>query len=143
VPADIRLALWEKFLFVVPLGGVGAAARVPIGISRSLPETRRLLEGAMAEIRDLARASGAAVSDEAMARSLRQIDGLPPDATASLQRDIVAGRPSELEAWTGAVVRLARRAGVPTPIHDALHAVLQPQELAARAAGGAGSTDRP
>jgi 2-dehydropantoate 2-reductase len=49
-----------------------------------------------------------------------------------MQRDIGAGRPSELEDQTGAVVRLARAAGVPVPIHEALLAVLLPQERAAR-----------
>ena len=46
---DIRAALWEKLLFVGPFGGVGAVTRAPIGVVRSLPETRALLEGAMGE----------------------------------------------------------------------------------------------
>jgi 2-dehydropantoate 2-reductase len=49
-----------------------------------------------------------------------------------MQRDIGAGRPSELGEQTGAVVRLARAAGVPAPVHDALMALLLPQERAAR-----------
>jgi 2-dehydropantoate 2-reductase len=49
-----------------------------------------------------------------------------------MQRDIMAGRPSELDAWNGAVVRLGREAGVPTPVHEALYGILLPQELRAR-----------
>ena len=52
--------------------------------------------------------------------------------TSSLQRDIGAGRPSELEAWNGAVVRLGREAGVATPLNDFLYHSLLPLELKAR-----------
>ena len=132
IPADIHLALWEKFLFVVPLGTVGAATRVPIGVYRSLPEARGILEAAMAEVLAVARARGVALSDEAPSKALKQIDALPVEATASLHRDIVAGKPSELEAWAGAVVRLGRASATPTPIFDVLYGLLAPQELAAR-----------
>jgi 2-dehydropantoate 2-reductase len=60
------------------------------------------------------------------------VDSLPDDATASMQRDILAGRPSELEAQSGAVARLGARAGVPTPVHDFIYASLLPLERRAR-----------
>jgi 2-dehydropantoate 2-reductase len=47
--------------------------------------------------------------------SLRSVDTLPSEATSSMLRDIVAGRPSELEAQTGAVVSMARESGVGVP----------------------------
>jgi 2-dehydropantoate 2-reductase len=56
------------------------------------------------------------------------IDALPPDATASMQRDIVAGRPSELEAQNGAVLRLGLEMGVATPLHTFVYHALLPQE---------------
>jgi 2-dehydropantoate 2-reductase len=43
VPGDIENALWEKFLFVTAFGGVGAVTRAPIGVVRTVPETRQLL----------------------------------------------------------------------------------------------------
>ncbi len=45
---------------------------------------------------------------------------------------ILAGEPSELEAWNGAVVRFGREAGVPTPLHEFVYHSLLPQELEAR-----------
>ena len=86
----------------------------------------------MAEVLAVARARGVALSDEAPSKALKQIDALPVEATASLHRDIVAGKPSELEAWAGAVVRLGRSSATPTPIFDVLYGLLVPQELAAR-----------
>lgn len=131
VPDDVHAALWEKFLFVVPTGGVGAVTRAPIGVTRSLPETRGLLRDAMQEIADVARAGGIRLREDSVSRSLQFMDGLDPAGTSSLQRDLAAGRRSELEAWNGAVVRLGRARGVPTPTHAFLYASLLPQERAA------------
>jgi 2-dehydropantoate 2-reductase len=60
------------------------------------------------------------------------VDTLPAEGTASLQRDIADGRRSELEAWSGAVVRRGRAAGVATPVHTFIYSSLLPAELRAR-----------
>ncbi len=134
VVADPERALWEKFLLIEPWGTVSAAARAPIGAVRSVPETRAVLVGAMEELARLARARGVALPDDAVARTLALIDAVPFEATASMQRDLGAGRPSELADQTGAVVRLAREARTDVPIHSVLYASLLPQEAAARGA---------
>lgn len=129
---DIRVALWQKLMFVGPFGAVGAATRAPVGVMRTLPETRALLEAAMTEIGMVARANGVAVPESAAAQALQMVDASPEQGTASMQRDIVAGRPSELESQIGVVVRMARNAGVEAPIHTYLYASLLPQERRAR-----------
>jgi 2-dehydropantoate 2-reductase len=131
VPDDIRVALWEKFMLVVPFGGLGAASRAPLGVLLT-PPTRALLERGIREIEAIARARGVALPDDAVARTLALLETANPEGTSSLQRDIAAGKRSELDAWTGAVVRLGQRAGVPTPLHDFLYGVLLPQERRAR-----------
>ena len=132
VPSDIDRAVWEKFLFVVSLGGVGAVTRAPVGIVRSVPETRRMLEQCMSEIFAVGRARQVALPDTVFSRTMELVDSLDPSGTTSLQRDVLEGRPSELEAWTGAVVRLGREAGVMTPIHAFIYDSLLPTELRAR-----------
>lgn len=134
VPDDIRAVVWEKFLFIAPFSGVGAVTRMPAGVLRAVPETRRLLESAMREVSVLARARGVHLRDDAVARTLGFIDGLPAEATASMQRDILAGRPSELEQQNGAVVRLGRQASVSVPANEFLYASLLPAEIEAREA---------
>jgi 2-dehydropantoate 2-reductase len=129
---DIRVAMWEKFLFIASLSGVGAVTRAPAGVVRALPGTRHLLESAMAEIIALAGVIGVHLPDDAAARTMAFIDALPEEATASMQRDILAGRSSELEAQNGAVVRLGREAGVETPVNGFIYRALLPQELRAR-----------
>jgi 2-dehydropantoate 2-reductase len=132
VPSDIVRALWEKFLMVTSFGGVGAIARAPIGVTRSVPETRRLLERGLEEVVAVARARNIEMSATAVADTMKFYDSLPPGGTTSLQRDIADGKPSELEYWSGAVVRFGRVAQVATPTHAHIYDCLLPQELRAR-----------
>lgn len=131
-PADIRAAVWGKFLFVASFSGVGAVTRSPVGKLRSVSETREMLESAMREIHSVADANGVELGEDAVSRTMAFIDGLPAEGTSSMQRDILEGRPSELEAHSGVVVRLGRAAGVPTPIHQFVYAALLPMEIDAR-----------
>lgn len=134
VPSDIQAATWEKFIFVAPYGGIGAVTRAPAGVLRSLPETRRMLEQGMQEILEVSRAHQVTLPEGIVERSMGLIDSLASESTTSLQRDIAAGKPSELEAWNGAVVRLGLEAGVPTPLHEFIYQSLLPSELRARGA---------
>jgi len=132
VPADIQAAVWEKFLFVVSWGGVGAVTRSPIGVIRSVPETRRMLEQSMEEIFALAVKRSIAMAGGTVKKAMVFVDTLPPNGTASLQRDIDEGKPSELDAWNGAVVRLGQDASVPVPLNSFIYHSLLPQEMRAR-----------
>jgi 2-dehydropantoate 2-reductase len=129
---DIQRDIWTKFVFIASVSGVGAVTRVSADRSRSVPETRALLVSALREVEAVARARGVDLGGDVVGQTLRFIDALPEGATASMQRDIVAGRPSELEAQNGAVVHLGRELGVPTPTHEFLYAALEPQEILAR-----------
>jgi 2-dehydropantoate 2-reductase len=131
-PADIQVAMWMKFLLICTWSGLGSITRAPIGVWRSLPETRALAERSLAEIAVVARARGVQLPPDAAERTLAFIDSVPPAGTASMQRDIAEGRPSELEAQNGAVVRLATAAGVATPLHSFIYTCLLPQERKAR-----------
>jgi 2-dehydropantoate 2-reductase len=132
VAADVRAAMWEKFLFIAAASGVGALTRAPAGIIRSQPETRELLRQALAEIHAVALARGIALPTDGIERALAFVDSLPADGTMSMQRDVIEGRPSELEAQIGAVVRLGEASGVPVPLHRTIYAALLPLERRAR-----------
>ena len=132
VPQDIHRSMWSKFLFIAPMSGVGAVTRVPIGEWRSMPETRELVTRAIREVLAVAAARGITLDDDAVQRTLQRYDGLPPESTSSLQRDVMEGKPSELEAQLGAVVRMGREIGVVTPVCEMLYDLLLPQERRAR-----------
>jgi len=124
IASDIQVALWTKFLFISAFSGVGALTGEPAGKVRNNAESRALLSRAMEEVYALAQARGIRLPADSVAKALASVDGLPDDATSSMQRDIAAGRPSELESQTGAVVRMAREAGVPVPTHESIYKAL-------------------
>lgn len=128
IAANIQTALWDKFLFIAPFSAVGAVTRSPAGVWRKVPETRALLVAAMGEVVALARNRGVILPEGAIEKTLGFTDRLPEDATASMQRDLLDGKPSELEAQTGAIVRLAAQAGLPVPANAFLYAALLPSE---------------
>ena len=132
-PDDIRVALWQKFVFIAAFSGVGSVTRSTAGAIRSTPEAHAMLRECMRETQEVGRGRGIPLSGDTFEKTLAFFDrSLPDDATSSMQRDVRDGRPSELENQTGAVVRLGREAGVPTPVNEFLYAALLPQEKRAR-----------
>ena len=125
--------MWGKFLFIAAISGVGAMTRAPIDVTRSVPEVRQLLVGAMQEIADLAHKKNITLDAEIVSKTMTFIDNMAPQVVPSMQRDIMEGRPSELAAQNGAVVRMGLEEGVPTPTHTFIYASLLPQELHSRA----------
>ena len=124
VARDIQVALWTKFLFIASFSGVGAMANAPAGVIRSDPKWRTHILKAMEEIYALAHARGINLPADSVANVMSAVDGLPEDATSSMQRDIAAGKPSELESQNGAVVRMARESGVDVPTHTLIYETL-------------------
>jgi 2-dehydropantoate 2-reductase len=101
-------------------------------VFRDLPETREMLRNSIQEVFDVARASGINIEDGAVEATLDFIDGLPAEGTASMQRDIMEGRPSELNEQNGAVLRFGKAGGVATPVNEFIYNCLLPMELKAR-----------
>lgn len=109
--------LWEKLARQAPVAAATALTQRPIGELREDPEWRGRLEQAIAETCAVAAADGVILEP---ASQWAIIDAMPPKLTSSTARDVAAGRPSELDAITGAAVRAAHRLGVPTPTLEAL-----------------------
>jgi 2-dehydropantoate 2-reductase len=135
IPEDVEAALWRKLLMIATFSGVGAVTRAPVGVLRSLPETRAMLQQSLDEIYDVALARAVRLTPAAKEAAMGFMEALPPGALASMQRDILEGRPSELEAQSGAVVRLGEEAGAGTPLHRFIYHSLLPQERKARGIG--------
>lgn len=132
LPESIQVEIWKKFLFTTGWGGLGAISRAPVGVLREEPATRPLIETCMRETEAVARAAGIQLPQDIVERTWAFIHSLESTGTSSLQRDIAAGRPSEIDAWNGAVVRIGQRHGVATPTHDLIVRALVPLERRAR-----------
>ncbi len=132
IPPDIQVAMWRKFLLIASWSGIGSITRAPLGTFLGLPRTRQMLQEVMQEVFSVAHARDIALPKDVIGKTLALLDSLPPSGTASMQRDILEGRPSELEAQNGAVVRLGQAVGVATPLNAFIYHSLLPMELKAR-----------
>ncbi|MEZ5650041.1 MAG: 2-dehydropantoate 2-reductase [Burkholderiaceae bacterium] len=132
IPDNIQSAMWAKFLMITAFSGIGSITRVPIGEFRREGGSRQLMVAVMEEIASLARARGVPLPQDIVASTMAGFDKVMPTSTASMQRDMMAGRPSELDAQTGAVVRIGRELGIATPVNGFIYDCLLPQERLAR-----------
>lgn len=132
ISKNIRKDLWEKFLIMANLGGIGAVTRAPVGVLLSVAKTRDILAEAINEVLAVGKASGIDLDSRSRKKTWDFIRALPPDSTTSLQRDINAGKPSEIEFLSGSVIRLGKEYRIRTPVHEFIYGSLMPSELRAR-----------
>jgi 2-dehydropantoate 2-reductase len=123
---DARVPIWEKFIMLVSMAGFTGAARQPIGPLWADPHVRAQFLDGCREIERVARAEGIAVAPDIIERIEQYVPGIPASMRSSLLIDLSQGKRIEVEALHGAVVRRARRAGVPVPVMSTLYAVLKP-----------------
>ena len=112
-----RRVLWDKAARLAVLAAAAMAAAKPIGELRDDPAWRPRLEAALGEACAVAAADGVELDARAQ---WAIVEGLPASLVPSAARDASVGRPTELDAITGSVVRAARRLGVWTPMLDGL-----------------------
>ena len=132
---EMPVALWTKLLGICGVGGVTAYCRCAIGEVLADPELTDLIHGCFAEVFSVGRARGIALPDDAVTTMAHYVqDVLQPSLKSSMCRDVERGRPLEIEALNGAVVRFGEEAGVPTPANAEVERVLVPHHQAAMAA---------
>jgi len=131
-PANVTVAMWDKFIFISATSGVGAVTRQTMGEYRSNPETREILRHALEETAAVGRARGVPLPETIVNEIMGRIGAIQPHVIASMQKDIMEGRPSELEAQTGAVIRMGHALNIPVPTHEKIYEALLPLEKKAR-----------
>jgi 2-dehydropantoate 2-reductase len=126
VSDTIEIDLWAKFARLTVFSGMTAVTRSTLGVLREDPELFAMLKSACEETMAVGRARGIRLPDSVMTEMVQMVTSLPPQSKASMLEDLERGKRLELPWLSGAVVRLGREAGVPTPIHAFIATVLKP-----------------
>jgi 2-dehydropantoate 2-reductase len=143
VSRDIVADLWTKLLIIAGIGGVTAYCRCSMGDVRDDRELLSLLSTAMTEVGTVAAARRISLAPglpEVVLSSVKT--SLDPHAKSSMCRDVERGRPLEVEAINGAVVRFGAEAGIATPANAEILGRLLPLHrtaMATRPATGLGA----
>ena len=122
---DPLQVIWNKFVVLCSIAGITSAAQTRIGEFIREPRGLDLFTAAMREIDSLGRKKGVNLPERLVDQSVEFTKGYP-DFQNSMHADFEAGRPTELEALNGAVVRMGVEEGVPTPVNQFIYAVLTP-----------------
>lgn len=124
VSADIRRSLWTKLVTVAAVGTAIAAARATLVEFLECPVGEATLRQVMSEIAAVARSEDVRLASDVVEKQLAGTLAEAPEVRASLQMDLEAGRPLEIDDLLGAVVRKGNENGVPVPASSALYATL-------------------
>jgi len=123
---DIMVPVWEKFILLVPLSGLNALTRLPLGKWRDDPDLLALYEGALRETVAVGLAEGVRLRSDIVDKTLAQMRSMPPHHTTSMGNDLIRGNRLELPWFAGKVVELGRRHGIETPVNGFIYAALKP-----------------
>jgi len=127
--ADIATAIWKKFILITGLAGLTALTRLSLGEILAVDETRALLLDALEETAAVARAEGVNIGPGFAEEIIERLANAESGTRSSLHYDLTHGKPLEIEALSGTVVRLGTRQGVPTPTHRIIYSALLPYHL--------------
>jgi 2-dehydropantoate 2-reductase len=123
---DVRIPIWEKFLLLVPLSGLHALTRVPLGRWRGDSDLLALYEAALRETVAVGLAQGVQLPPDCIERTLEMMWSMPAHHTTSMGNDLARGNRLELPWFAGKVVELGRRHDIPTPVNGFIYAALKP-----------------
>jgi 2-dehydropantoate 2-reductase len=127
----IQEILWEKFLFICPIGGICSIARASLGDVLDFKEIRECYVAALKETEAVGRAVGVNLANDIAARMLAQAGRANKSTKPSMLRDLEQGKRLEIDALNGAVSKLGRQFSVPTPVNDFIYAALKIHDLKA------------
>ena len=122
---DVRVPIWQKFLLLVPLCGLNALTRVPLGKWRADPDLLALFDAVLHETEAVGRAEGVNLPPDSAARTAATMRSMPDHHMCSMGNDLMRGNRLELPWFSGKVAELGRRHGIPTPANAFIYTALK------------------
>lgn len=123
---DVQADLWVKFVRLATWSGMTSVTRSPMGVVRDSQATYDMMMGAIDEVIAVGKAKGINFPSDLMEGTIGLIKNFPASSKSSMLEDLERGRRLELPWLSGAVVRIGKDVGVPTPIHQFITTVLTP-----------------
>jgi 2-dehydropantoate 2-reductase len=123
----IQSDLWKKFILIC-LSGLGAITRAGYGLLREMPETRQIMIEILEEICQIANNKKVTIGKDIIEQSMKYVDTYPYDSMSSLARDVINGKPSEIEYQNGTVVKYGQELEIPTPANRFVYSMIKAME---------------
>jgi len=123
-PADMIRTLWWKFMINVGINQSSAVLRAPYGVFQQSAEARHLMDSAMREVVDVADAAGIDITGDDVDQWYDFMGKLSPAGKTSMLQDVEACRKTEVEIFSGTMITLGEKYGIPTPVNRTLYSIL-------------------
>jgi 2-dehydropantoate 2-reductase len=123
---DIMVPVWQKFILLVPLSGLNALTRLPLGKWREDPDLVNLYKAALRETVEVGLAERVRLPPDSADKTLAMMRSMPEHHTTSMGNDLLRGNRLELPWFAGKVAELGRRHGIPTSVNGFIYAALKP-----------------
>lgn len=121
VPVDMDRKLWSKFMLNTGANQVTAAFDIPYGKVQEEGEPRDLMIKAMKEVIEISKCEGINLNGEDIDYWLKVISNLSPYGKTSMLQDVEAKRPTEVDLFSGTIIKLGKKHNIKTPINDYLY----------------------
>ncbi len=121
VETDMQKRIWGKFMVNVGVNQAVGVYRGTYGVVHADGEARNTMVAAMREVIELSQKEGIPQTEEDLKYWLGVIDALHPDGKPSMAQDIDAKRLTEVDLFSGTVIQLGKKHGIPTPVNQFLY----------------------
>src|SRR5262245_409757 len=125
ISPDVQADLWTKLITNVGLNGISAVVHSTYGDVVTIPESRETIRLLVNECVAVARASGVSIPDNDFAAMVLQFAERVGPVFSSTAQDLERGKPTEIDALNGFVVRRGAELGVPTPVNQSIVAFVK------------------
>lgn len=115
---NIKRDALQKFSYVSPIGAAGLYCNAVARDFQKEGEPREMFKSMIREITAIADAMGIQFEEDLVDVNLKILRTLAPEATTSMQRDVLEGKDSEIDGLVFEVVRLGRKYNVPVPNYE-------------------------
>ncbi|TGB03909.1 ketopantoate reductase family protein [Halobacillus salinus] len=125
---NILQDMWKKYMFITAFSGITTAVNQPIGVVKSYPQTFRIAERVLEEMKSLAAAHKIDLTDDHVQQGFERLRGFDHDMTSSMHQDRRKGLPLEVEHLHGGALRLGSEVNLSMPYTEAIYGMIKPYE---------------
>ncbi|MCK4533943.1 MAG: 2-dehydropantoate 2-reductase [Syntrophobacterales bacterium] len=122
---NITVEVWSKYHFVCPVAGITSILKKPVGAIMENKKHRTMLEKMMKEIKVIADAKKIPLPVDIVQQSLEVASNFPYETKTSMQLDYEKEKQTEIETFTGYIVKSGKELGIETPLHNEIYSELK------------------
>jgi 2-dehydropantoate 2-reductase len=128
IPADIHRELWWKLMINIGMNQVSAVTGAPYGVFQRDKQAQAMMEAAMRETVEVAKAEGIDLRDEDITNWYAVLNKLGPEGKTSMLQDMEDQRQTEAPSFGGRLIELAASHGIPVPVNETLVRIIAIRE---------------